>query len=520
MNPPNKPRNKRGRRRGRGEPRAHPHAQTQAQPHPHRPRETAKPPRGPAPGGPRPAPSGLRSAALPAVGDVLALIGNTPLLEVRGLDTGRCRLFLKLENQNPGGSIKDRIGLSMIEAAERDRKIRPGGTLIEATAGNTGLGLALVAARKGYRLLLVIPDKMSQEKVFHLKAMGTEVVMARSDVGKGHPEYYQDVAARLARETPNSFYVNQFANPANPDAHEDTTGPEIWEQMGHQVDAVVCGVGTGGTLTGLSRFFARVSPDTEMVLADPVGSILAEYVKTGEVPREVGTWLVEGIGEDFIPPVCDLAHVHKAYSIPDGEAFRTCRELLRQEGILAGSSSGTLIAAALRYCREQPAPKRVVSFVCDSGNKYLSKVYNDYWMIDQGFLERERFGDLRDLIARRHREHAVVTVGADETVLAAYRRMKLYDVSQLPVMRDGRIVGIVDEEDILIKVADQPEHFREPVTAAMASRLVTVPPDAPIARLIEIFKQGMVAIVMDGDEFLGLITRSDLLNWLRRRIQG
>jgi cystathionine beta-synthase len=518
MRPGNKPRNKqRDRHRGRGQ-----------QPHAQQPRQGQQPHQGPKPPprGPAPqqqhqhrAPSGLRSTALPAVGDVLALIGNTPLLEVRGLDTGRSRLFLKLENQNPGGSIKDRIGLSMIEAAERERKIRPGGTLIEATAGNTGLGLALVAARKGYRLLLVIPDKMSQEKVFHLKAMGTEVVMARSDVGKGHPEYYQEVAARLARETPNSYYVNQFANPANPDAHEDTTGPEIWEQMGHQVDAVVCGVGTGGTLTGLSRFFARVSPDTEMVLADPVGSILVEYVKTGEVPRTVGSWLVEGIGEDFIPPVCDLSRVHKAYAIPDGEAFRTCRELLRKEGILAGSSSGTLIAAALRYCKEQATPKRVVTFVCDSGNKYLSKVYNDYWMIDQGFLERERFGDLRDLIARRHREHAVVTVGADETVLAAYRRMKLYDVSQLPVMRDGRIVGIVDEEDILLEVAGNPEHFREPVAEAMESHLVTVPRDAPVERLMEIFNQGMVAIVMDGDEFLGLVTRSDLLNWLRRRMQ-
>jgi cystathionine beta-synthase len=455
-------------------------------------------------------------AAIPA--NVLELIGNTPLVEVRNLDAGPCRLFLKLENQNPGGSIKDRIGLSMIEAAEREGKIKPGGTLIEATAGNTGLGLALVAARKGYRLLLVIPDKMSQEKIFHLKAMGTEVLLTRSDVAKGHPEYYQDVAARIARETPNSFYVNQFANPANPQAHEDTTGPEIWEQMGHDVDAVVCGVGTGGTLTGLSRFFARVSPGTEMVLADPVGSILVEYVKTGKLPRTVGSWLVEGIGEDFIPPVCDLSRVREAYAIPDAETFRTCRELLRKEGILAGTSSGTLIAAALRYCRSRSKPRRVVTLVGDSGNKYLSKVYNDFWMIDQGFLEREEHGDLRDLIARRHREHAVVTVGADETVLAAYRRMKLYDVSQLPVMRERRIVGIVDEEDILLEVVENPEHFRAPVTEAMQSHLVTVPPDASIARLMEIFNRGMVAIVMDGDEFLGLITRSDLLNWLRRRM--
>jgi cystathionine beta-synthase len=449
--------------------------------------------------------------------NILELIGNTPLVEVRRLDTGPCRLFLKLENQNPGGSIKDRIALAMIEAGEREGKLKPDSLIVEATAGNTGLGLALVAAQKGYRLLIVVPDKMSQEKIFHLKAMGAEVVLTRSDVTKGHPEYYQDLAARLAREN-GGFYVNQFANPANPRAHEETTGPEIWEQMGHKVDAVVAGVGTGGTITGLARYFERVAPQAEMVLADPAGSILVEFLESGTIGK-AGSWLVEGIGEDFIPPVCDLSRVKKAYSIPDKEAFLTCRELLKKEGIMAGTSSGTLIAAALRYCRESREQKRVVSLVADSGNKYLSKVYNDYWMIDQGFIERETTGDLRDLIARRHKEHAVATVGADETVLAAHQRMKLYDVSQLPVLKDGRIVGIVDEEDILLEVADNPAHFREPVTEAMESRLVTVPPSAPLEQLMEIFKRGLVAIVVDGDEFLGLITRIDLLNWLRRRTQ-
>jgi cystathionine beta-synthase len=449
--------------------------------------------------------------------DVLHLIGNTPMIETRRLDAGPCRLFLKLENQNPGGSIKDRIALSMIEAAEHAGQIKPGSLIVEATAGNTGLGLALVAAQKGYRLLIVVPDKMSQEKIFHLKAMGAEVVLTRSDVTKGHPDYYQDRAARLAREMPGAFYVNQFANAANPRAHEQTTGPEIWEQMQHALDAMVCGVGTGGTITGLARYFERASPRTEMILADPQGSVLADYVKTGKLKKAVGSWLVEGIGEDFLPPVCDLSRVKKAYSIPDKEAFLTCRELLKSEGIMAGTSSGTLVAAALRYCREQTGPKRVVTLVCDSGNKYLSKVYNDFWMIDQGFIERERSGDLRDLIARRHRERAVATIGADETVLAAYQRMKLYEVSQLPVMRDGRIVGIVDEEDILLEVYDNPGHFDEPVTEAMESHLVTVPPDAPVAQLMEIFKRGLVAIVVDGDEFLGLVTRIDLLNWLRRR---
>ena len=449
--------------------------------------------------------------------NTLEMIGHTPLVAVRHLDTGPCELFLKLENQNPGGSIKDRVGLYLIEAAERGGQLEPGGTLIEATAGNTGLGLALVAGQKGYRLILVIPDKMSQEKIFHLKAMGAEVILTRSDVSKGHPEYYRDVAERLARETPHSFFVNQFSNPANPKAHEETTAPEIWEQTGQQLDAVICGVGTGGTMTGLANYFAQVAPRVEMVLADPAGSILAGYAKTGQVSPAQGSWLVEGIGGDSIPPVADFSHVKSTYTIPDAESFKTCRELLIKEGIIAGTSTGTLLAAALRYCREQKSAKRVVTFVCDSGNKYLSKVYNDYWMLDQGFLERERFGDLRDLIARRAWEHAAVTVNATEQVMAAYRRMKLYDISQIPVMQDGRIVGIVDEEDILLEVVENPRHFNEPVTQAMQPHLVTVPVDAPVSQLMEIFNRGMVAIVMRGNEFQGLVTRIDLLNWLRRR---
>jgi cystathionine beta-synthase len=343
-------------------------------------------------------------------------------------------------------------------------------------------------------------------------------VMTRSDVVKGHPEYYQDKAARIARETPGAFYINQFTNPANPQAHEETTAPEIWEQMQHQLDAVVCGVGTGGTLTGLSRFFARTAPDVQIVLADPQGSMLVDYVKTGVTHAVPRSWLVEGIGEDFIPDVCDLSRVKQAYTIPDAEAFAACRALLHQEGILAGTSSGTLLAAAVRYCREQTTPKRVVSLVCDSGNKYLSKVYNDYWMIDQGFVQRERFGDLRDLIARRHWEKAAITVNAAETALAAHGRMKLYDMSQLPVMREGQIVGILDEEDILLRVFDHPEVFNQPVANIMESHLVTVTPDASLPQLLEIFRRGMVAIVMDKGELLGLITRIDLVNWLRRRL--
>src|SRR5215212_3410966 len=331
--------------------------------------------------------------------EILRLIGDTPLLEIKRIDTGKCQLFVKLENQNPTGSIKDRIALSMIEAAERDGDLEPGGTIIEATAGNTGLGLALIAAAKGYRCILVIPDKMSQEKISHVRALGAEVRIVRSDVTRGHPEYYQDVAARLAAEIPGAYYVNQFSNPANPLAHERTTGPEIWEQMRHDVDAVVVGVGSGGTLTGLGRFFNRVKPrrGIEMVLADPKGSILYEYVKLGKLV-ESGSWAVEGIGEDFIPDIADMTLVTDELQIDDKQSFATVRELLRKEGILGGSSTGTLLAGALRYCRQQTRPKRVVTFVCDSGNKYLSKMFNDVWMAEQGFTIRPMHGDLSDLI--------------------------------------------------------------------------------------------------------------------------
>jgi cystathionine beta-synthase len=448
--------------------------------------------------------------------NVLALIGNTPLVKVNSLDTGPCELFLKLENQNPGGSIKDRIGLSMIEAAERQGTLEPGALLVEATAGNTGLALALVAARKGYRLLLVIPDKMSQEKIFHLRAMGAEVRMTRSDVGKGHPEYYQDLAARIANEQ-GGYYINQFENPNNPLAHETTTGPEIFAQMDGRVDAFVCGVGSGGTITGLGRYFTSVSPNTETVLADPQGSVLDGYVRTGEIGK-AGSWLVEGVGEDFIPSICDLSRVRASYSISDEESFLTARQLLDHEGILGGSSTGLLLAAALRYCREQTRPKRVVSFVCDSGNKYLSKMYNDYWMREQGFLREAPRGDLRDVMTRSAEQHAVIAVAPLDRLLVAYSRMKLYDVSQLPVLDGEQIVGIVDESDLLIALQTDSGAFQRPVDSIMSQKLTTVQVGDSVESLFPVFEHGLVAIVCDGPRFLGLITRIDVLNYLRRKL--
>ena len=459
-----------------------------------------------------PAPSILQDKP-PAI---LSLIGDTPLVEITRMDTGPCQLFVKLENQNPTGSIKDRVALTMIEAAEREGTLRPGGTVVEATAGNTGLGLALVAGAKGYRVLLVIPDKMSQEKIFHVRALGAEVRIVRSDVTRGHPEYYQDVAARLAQEIPGGFYVNQFGNPANPKAHERTTGPEIWEQMRHDVDAIVCGVGSGGTLTGLGRFFSRVKPrrGIEMILADPTGSVLYEYVKTGKLV-ESGSWAVEGIGEDFVPEIADMSFVTDAFEIDDEESFSTARELLRQEGILGGSSTGTLLAGALRYCRKQAKRKRVVTFVADTGNKYLSKMYNDFWMTEQGFMHRPPHGDLSDLISHRYEAGEVISVGPNDSLLTAFNRMRQADVSQVPVVDEtGRAIGILDESDLLVKVHRDPTHFNDRVKNAMTDRLETLSPQAKINDLLAVFDRGRVAIVMAGDKFLGLVTRTDLLSYL------
>jgi cystathionine beta-synthase len=405
----------------------------------------------------------------------------------------------------------------MIQAAEAEGRLKPDGVIIEATAGNTGLGLAQVATLKGYKLILVMPDKMSREKILHLRAMGVDVRLTRSDVGKGHPEYYQDMAQTIAQAT-GAFYVNQFENPANPLAHETMTAPEIWQQMDRDVDAVVVGVGSGGTLTGIGRFMRAHSPKTQMVLADPVGSILCHYVATGELV-EAGSWTIEGIGEDFIPKNAQMDLVSKAYSIPDRESIETLRSLLKAEGILAGSSSGTLLAAALRFCREQTEPKRVVSLVCDTGSKYLTKAFNDFWVSAMGFTERDLHGDLRDLITKRYSEGGVITIGPDDTLLTAYNRMRSSDISQLPVVDGGKLIGILDESDILTAVEGGDAHreakFKSPVRAAMTSKVRTLQASQPIDSLLRVFDRDEVAVVLDGEEFMGLITRVDLINHLR-----
>ncbi len=448
---------------------------------------------------------------------LLDLIGKTPMVEVTKLDTGQCRLLLKLENQNPGGSIKDRIALTMIEVAEKEGWLKPGGTIVEATAGNTGLALTLVGKQKGYNVLLVIPDKMSKEKIQHLRAMGADVRLTRSDVPHGHPEYYTDMAERLAQQIPGSYYVNQFANDANSEAHFKSTGPEIWAQTGGNVDAFVAGIGSGGTITGIARYLKSQGSKAQIILADPVGSALAGIVNEGK-PGPDGSYTVEGIGQNFVPDTADITLIDKAYSIPDAESIATARDLLLKEGVLAGSSSGCLIAAALRWCREQTEPKTVVTFVCDTGAKYLSKVYNDTWLADQGLTQREMTGNLSDLISRKYEQGDVVVVGPEDTIDTAFKRMRGSDVSQLPVIQDGRLIGIVDESDIVhLMNTDEitrKERFAKAVSSAMTRDLDTVQVSETLDALIPLFDRDRVAIVLDGEKFVGLITRADLINHL------
>jgi cystathionine beta-synthase len=448
--------------------------------------------------------------------NILEMVGETPMLEVTNIDTGPCRLFLKLELMNPGGSIKDRIGISMIEQAEKRGDIKSGDTLVEATAGNTGLGLALVAARKGYHLILVLPDKMSQEKIFNLRAMGAKVVLTRSDVGRGHPEYYQDLGRKIAEEK-GAYFINQFGNPDNPLAHETGTAPEILKQMDGDLDAIVLGVGSSGTVSGIGKYLAENAPQVDMILADPVGSVLTNWINKGEMDVG-GSWLVEGIGEDFVPDIANFEKVTKAYAISDAESFAAARNLLRQEGVLAGSSSGTCMAAALKYCREQTEAKRVVTFACDTGNKYLSKLFNDFWMEDQGFIERESFGDLRDLVGRPHGEQATIIVGPTDVLTTAHNRLRNAGFSQLPVMDGRRLVGIVTEDAIIQFVYGHPELMAAPVEDAMESVFIKLDKTASVNSLVAMLRVQPYAAVLDGEDFVGLITRSDVLNYLRRQV--
>jgi len=447
---------------------------------------------------------------------LLSLIGNTPLVEVKKIDTGPCRLFLKMESHNPGGSIKDRTALYIVNQAEKEGALKKGGVIVEATAGNTGIGLALVGILKGYRVILVIPDKMSLEKVAHLRSLGAEVIFTRSDVSNEHPDYYHNVAEKIVSDIPEAFYANQFNNPANIMAHEKTTGPEIWRQMEEQIDTFVAGVGTGGTITGVGRFLKMVSPTTKIVAADPEGSVIKDAVNKGSYNYEGGSWFVEGIGEDFVPNNCDLSVIDESISVSDRDAFETIHQLLQQEGILAGSSSGTLVSAAIQWCKSQKEPKRVVTLICDTGNKYLSKAYNEKWLIHNDLINKKPEGNLQDLIAFRADKNQVVSVKPEDTLATAYNRMNNSDVSQLPVIEDDLVVGMVGEGDLLKYCVNNSEGFNLQISSCMQTEVNILKVQDSIEDLVDILKLDKTAIILDDKKFIGMITKIDLLAYLKR----
>lgn len=433
-----------------------------------------------------------------AISSVSQLIGDTPLVALHGFETGACRLFAKLENRNPSGSIQDRVAQSIITAAEQAGYLQAGGTLVDAVSVNAGLALATIAALRGYRVILVMPDTIAKDKLLHLKALGADLRLARADAGSTATAYYRSVARRIAQETPGAFFADQFANPANPLAHETTTAPEIWEQTGNEVDVVVTGAVTGGTLTGLRRFFRAVAPDVEIVLAVP---------ETAEA----------GYNSDNI----DHALADHVCAVSQQQSQQVLRDLLRCEGIFAGPSSGIILAAALQYCQAQKAAKNVVALICDGGSVYASDIFENPHSRGDGDERTGHATDttLADLIVHRHDEGAVEATSPDENLLDAYGRMRRNAISQLPVLEEGRLVGIIDESDILKAVDGPPEgrwsRFAASVATAMTAKPRVLQITAPLSAVQSFFDRDEVALVVQGTEFVGLITRTDMINYLR-----
>ncbi len=455
---------------------------------------------------------------------ILDTIGNTPLVRFNQITQGlKCRMYAKVEFFNPGGSVKDRIALGMIEEAERSGRLKPGGTVVESTSGNTGVGLAIVCALRGYKAVFVMPDKMSLDKVRLLRGFGAKVIITPTAVTPDDPRSYYSVANKIVAETPNSILANQYHNPQNPEAHVKTTGPEIWEQTEGQVTDVIIGMGTGGTITGVGRYLKSQNPNIKIVGVDPIGSLLYDTWRLGHIPPEpfLKTYKVEGIGEDFLPSALDMSVVDEVIQVGDKESFLATRRLVREEGIFAGGSSGTAVAAALRYARNLGPDRYVVVILPDSGSRYLSKVFDDEWMREMGYLD-SAWAERRahDVLAAKSTSALHIARPSDR-MSEVVSIMKKHDISQLPVVApDGTLVGLVSEVDLLnhLLTADHKHDPDETISSVMRDaefgRVATVTPDTPLEALMSIFVTGQVAIVTQENKPIGIITKIDLLDYL------
>ncbi len=444
-------------------------------------------------------------------------MGNTPLVRLRKVVRGvRPAILAKLEMLNPGGSVKDRIGIRMIEAAERGGQLRPGGTIVEPTSGNTGHGLAIAAAIKGYKCIFVMPDKMSQEKVALLRAYGAEVVITPTAVAPESPESYYRVADRLTEEIPGAFQPNQYFNQENPKAHYETTGPEIWEQTGGEIDVFVAGVGTGGTITGAARYLKERKPGIAVVGSDPEGSLYS-----GDTARP---YLVEGIGEDFWPETFDPSVVDRWVRVPDSDSFRLARAVTRQEGILVGGSSGTALYAALEVARELDESKTVVVIFPDTGRNYLSKLYSDSWLLQYGMLERPEVVRVEEVVSvKRGDLPPMVTVNAHDKVRQAIDALQEYGISQAPVVREPssldvtQFVGAIQERALLDRIFRDPDALQADVAEVMGPPIPMVEFDQPIEVAFAELQREPAVLVAKAGQVLGVLTRSDLLEFLAHR---